>query len=865
MNKVLLQCITLLLGLMMLNIEAKSTQEYGADTVLVKSPNNEISIEFHLINGIPHYRVFTGADEIVSASKLGFRFKEQQPLLNNFNLVSSSQKTTKENWQKLWGQSKNVSNHYRELVINLKEKTVLQRELILVFRAYNDGVAFRYILPEQANLDQFSITSEETEFSLTNNHTAWWIPADYDSYEALYRKTLLSEITAVNTPVTLKSNNGQYLSIHEAALTNYAGMTLVKHPQEPLTLVSDLVPWPDGIKVKGKTPFQTPWRTIQVAKSVAELIESDLIVNLNEPSVIEDTSWIKPMKYIGIWWGMHMREYTWEAGPKHGATTENTKAYIDFAKQHGIGGVLVEGWNKGWETWHTGVSVQDFTQAYDDFDLAQVAEYGHKNNVALIGHHETGGNIPLYEQQLEQAMSLYQKAGIKAIKTGYAGKMLPEGTYHHGQFMVNHYRRVLELAAKHKIMLNVHEPIKPTGIRRTYPNMMTREGGRGMEWNGWSEGNSPEHTVTLPFTRLLAGPMDYTPGIFNLKFDPQEQYRVHTTLAKQLAMYVVLYSPMQMAADMIENYQGQPAFEFIERVPTSWDETKVLSGEIGDYISIVRRKGDDWYLGSMTDELPRTLKVTLDFLDENTSYLAHIFSDAKSTDFYQNPTAIDISTYHVKKGDELVIAMASSGGQALYLTPAVTNEQKSQGKLSQFNQLALDNEKIFAQARRFGEIQQINHLAVNKKIIMNLPYDEGYSAGGDQALIDGLLGNSDYKSLWQGYRENDLDVIIDLGESMEISRIEISFLQSILHSILLPRKVSFELSDNGCDFMHAGTETYQTHPDVPDYQQKQFKVSFPEKNARYIRVRAKNVSELPDWHIRAGQETFIFADEIIVR
>lgn len=841
-----------------------STQVLSAESLVIKSPNNEVSIEFFLINGAPHYRVFINTDEIISASKLGFSFKEQQPLLTNFNLVSSSEQHIEKNWQKLWGQSKEVTNHYRELIVNLKETTLLSRELTLVFRAYDDGIAFRYLLPEQANLAKFAISSEETEFAFTNNHSSWWIPANYDSYEATYQKSLLSEVIAINTPVTMKTTNGFYLSIHEAALTNYAGMTLVKKPQQPFTLTSDLVPWPDGIKVKGVTPFKTPWRTIQIGKTSDALIESNLIVNLNEPNVIEDTSWIKPMKYIGIWWGMHMREYTWQAGPNHGATTNNTKQYIDFAKEHNIGGVLVEGWNKGWETWHTGISVQDFSQAYDDFDLAEIAAYGQKHNIALIGHHETGGNIPLYEQQLEQAMALYQKVGVHAIKTGYAGKMIPEGIHHHGQYMVNHYRKVLELAAKHQIMLNVHEPIKPTGIRRTYPNMMTREGARGMEWNGWSDGNSPEHTVTLPFTRLLAGPLDYTPGIFNLKFDPQEQYRVHTTLAKQLAMYVVLYSPMQMAADMIENYHNQPAFSFIEQVPVSWDATKVIQGEIGDYISIARRKGEQWFIGTMTDEQPRNLTLTLDFLSEETSYVAKVYSDSIETEFNDNPTAIAINEYLVKKGDNLASVLASGGGQAVHIYPVQSGEKPNLPTIDTYNIEVTKNIAVFADGGQFGEIKHVNHLAVNKPIKILSEYDQGYTGGARNALVDGIIGHSDYKNLWQGYRKKDLDVVIDLGTELPIQSIEIGFLQSQLHSILLPTKVEFELSVDGAKFIAVGSMLYHTTESMPDFQKKQFSARFSSTKARYVRVHASNLSELPSWHIRPGQESFIFADEIQV-
>lgn len=830
----------------------------------ITSPNGELSIDFLLIKGSPHYRVFSGDEELIKPSQMGFHFKEQQPLLSNFLVESSSQQLIKKQWTKLWGQSRNVSNHYRELIVKLIENNSSNRKLHLIFRAYDDGIAFRYVLPKQTNLGKFAISSEETEFTFNSDHNAWWIPADYDSYESNYQNTLLSDIEAINTPITMKTQSGLYISLHEAALTNYAGMTLTKKAKQSLTLTSDLVPWPDGLKVKAETPFKTPWRTIQIGKTAGALIESNLIENLNEPNVIKDTSWIKPMKYIGIWWGMHMRKYTWHEGEKHGATTENTKQYIDFAKEHNIGGVLVEGWNKGWDTWHTGLSVQDFTQAYDDFDLAEITAYGRKNNVALIGHHETGGNIPLYEQQLDEAMALYKKAGVHAIKTGYAGKMIPEGTYHHGQFMVNHYRKVLELAAKHQIMLNVHEPIKPTGIRRTYPNMMTREGARGMEWNGWSEGNSPEHTVTLPFTRLLAGPLDYTPGIFNLKFDQQEQYRVHSTLAKQLAMYVALYSPIQMAADMIENYARQPAFDFIEQVPVSWDETRFLQGEIGDYISIARRQSKQWFIGSMTDEQPRNYELILDFLPLDIPYVAKIYADSIETEFNRNPTAISIGKYLVRKGDSLLTVLASGGGQAVQLYPADNSDIKNLKTIEHYNIEATKKIEVFAQGSQFGEVQKVAHLAVNKYIKLLSEYDQGYSGGSSNTLVDGIKGNSDYKSLWQGYRKKDLDAVIDLGKNMEISMIEIGFLQSQLHSILLPSEVNFSISIDGTVFKKVGSQQYLTKEGVPDFQKKQFSSTFAKITARYVRVHAKNLSKLPSWHIRPGQETFIFADEIQV-
>ncbi|GAC20361.1 glycoside hydrolase family 97 catalytic domain-containing protein [Paraglaciecola arctica] len=829
----------------------------------VSSPDSGIRLEFKVISGKPHYRVFNQNVEIISYSALGFDFNDQEPLKNNLQVTDTVISEFKEQWQRPWGQSKTALNHYQQLTITLDEKSSLQRQLIIEFRVFNDGLGFRYQLPEQPNLQQFEITSENTEFSLVGDPTSWWIPQDFESYESQYRETPLSKVEAVNTPITMQNEEGTFISIHEAALTNYAGMTLKKSVLNN-TLVSDLVPWPDGIKVKGQTPFQTPWRTIQLAKTAGDLITSDLIENLNEANMLENASWITPMKYIGIWWGMHMRQYTWEAGPKHGATTANTKEYIDFASSHGIKGVLVEGWNKGWETWHTGLNVQDFTQAYDDFDLKAVTEYAKSKGVDLIGHHETGGNIPMYEEQIEQAFQLYNQMGVTAIKTGYAGKMTPEGVHHHGQQMVNHYRMVLELAAKYKIMLNVHEPIKPTGIRRTYPNMMTREAGRGMEWNGWSDGNSPEHTLMLPFTRLLAGPMDYTPGIFNIQFDPQKQYRVHTTLARQLAHFVTLYSPMQMASDMIENYQNQAAFTFIEKVPTDWDETLVINAEIGDFLTIVRRNNNSWFIGSMTDEDPRELSIPLHFLGQGQEYIATIYADAKDTDFVNNPTAIEITQVLVKKGDVIPAVMTSGGGQAIAIEPITAANQLHLPQIRDYQQQVKGRFAEFEQGSRYGEINKVQHLAVNKEIILNTEYDAGYSGGGMSALVDGIRGNPDYKTLWQGYRMQDLDVTIDLQQQQLVKQIDIGFLQSILHSILLPSEVHFQISTDGHNYLTVGQSEYSTQKGQPDFQIKNFSASFSAQPVRYIKVTAKNINALPDWHIRPGQESFIFSDEIQV-
>ena len=643
----------------------------------VLSPDGKIAVTFVLKQGVPFYQVAYEGEKLIVPSRLGFRFKEAPPLTGNFKILDTRTRSFDETWKPVWGEDDHIRNHYNELSVALQEQKQPGRKMTLVFRAFNDGVGFRYLLPDQPHLKKLQIIDELTQFNFAQNDTAWWIPADYDSYEKLYHKTPLTKITAVNTPVTMKTPDGFYLSVHEAALTDYAGMTLKR--TNGTQFECNLVPWPDGVKVKSQTPLKTPWRTIQIATRPGGLIESHLIVNLNEPCALKDVSWIHPVKYVGIWWAMHIRKWTWTAGPRHGATTAHAKRYIDFASAHHIPMLLVEGWNKGWETWGAKTPHFSFTESYPDFDLKEVTRYGKQKGVQLIGHHETAGNVPDYERQMDAAFALFQKLGVPAVKTGYAGPIIPRGQHHHGQWMVRHYRKVIQTAARYHLMIDAHEPIKPTGIRRTYPNFLAREGVRGMEYNAWSDGNPPEHTTILPFTRVLAGPVDYTPGIFNILFDPTGKHRVYTTLAKQLALYMVLYSPLQMAADLVENYENRPAFRFIEVVPTNWNETRVLNGQIGDYVTIARRNGSNWFLGSITDEHPRLLKIPLTFLKSGQPYAAHIFSDALQTDWVTRPTRIEMGTYRVTAQDTLPAALSGSGGIAVWFEP-VSDAQAGQLK-----------------------------------------------------------------------------------------------------------------------------------------------------------------------------------------
>ena len=655
----------------------------GYENASGASPDKKINVDFFLNGkGQPAYKVTFNSKVVIDTSTMGFAFKGQPDLSSNMGIVSVEQSSANEKWAMDWGEQDSVLNNYNELKIGLEEKEEPNRKFNVVFKVYNDGVGFRYEFPKQDNLDSVVIMAENTEFQLTGDHKCWWIPGDWEIYEHLYKTTRLSEIdaiaergkklaqtyipyNAVNTPVTMKTDDGLYLSFHEANLTNYSEMTLLVDTNK-LKLTSGLVGSKDESKVKISTPFVTPWRTIQIAEHAGDLIESKMIVNLNEPNVLGDVSWVKPMKYVGIWWEMHLRKSTWdiEEGKVHGATTENAKRYIDFAAKNDIKGFLAEGWNVGWGD---DEGPFDFVTPYPDFDLDEVAAYAKSKGIEMIMHHETYAKAANYESHIDSAFSLMDRLGIKAVKTGYVGSVLPEGEYHHGQWMVNHYRRVVQKAAEHHIMVDVHEPIKPTGIRRTYPNMLSREGLRGQEWNAWSSGNPPNHLTIVPFTRMLGGPIDFTPGIFDVTFDFRPKSQVHTTITKQLALFVVIYSPVQMAADLPENYEGHPAFQFIRDVPVDWQETKVLNGEIGEYVTIARKDkhSNNWFLGSITNEEGRTENINLNFLDADKIYRAVIYKDGKDADWDKNPKSYQIETREVTSKDSLEIVLAPGGGAAV--------------------------------------------------------------------------------------------------------------------------------------------------------------------------------------------------------
>lgn len=637
----------------------------------IQSPDGAIKVNFELKDGLALYSVSRNGKPVIISSKMGFILKDLPALDKDFKISSITNSTFNETWTQPWGEVKDITNHYNKTLITLQERTNLKRQIKIEFRVFNDGLGFRYEIPAQESLTDFIIMDELTEFALPGNHTAWWIPAyrkstdiEMDS-EYLFRKNDVNELTEkMHTPLTIQASDSLYISIHEAALIDYAAMTL--HNIGNNVLKSDLVPWSNGNRVEVKGGVKTPWRTIQIGSTPGDLITSYLILNLNESNKMGDVSWIKPGKYNGIWWGMHMKANTWESGPHHGATTQNVKELIDFASKHKIQAVLAEGWNEGWEGDWVANGAFNFTKPYSDFNIAELSAYAKSKNVGLIAHHETGGNVANYEKQLEDAYKVLQQFGIQRVKTGYVNKM-PGGEFHQGQFMARHYQRVVETAARYKVMLDVHEPIKDTGLRRTWPNMMTREGGRGTEYEAWSIGNPPSHTTIVPFTRGLAGPFDYTPGIFNILFDKKSAFRVHTTLSKQLALYVVIYSPMHMAADLPENYGNHPAFKFIEDVPVDWEDTKIINGSIGEYITTVRkdRNSTDWYLGSITNEEARSFEIKLDFLTPGKTYYAEIYQDGKDTDVEKNPLPVDINKQEVNSTKSLTLTLAAGGGTAI--------------------------------------------------------------------------------------------------------------------------------------------------------------------------------------------------------
>ena len=673
------------------------------------SPDGNVVLSFSLkADGTPTYKMTYKGKPVINESTLGFTLKKEEPLTNHFKVVSDSKSTFKETWKPVWGEEKEILNHYNELLVQLKQDKT-NRLMNIRFRVYNEGVGFRYEFPTQKELTYFVIAEENTQFAMTGDHTAWWIPGDYDTQEYDYNESKLSEIrglmkqsmtdnvsqyvfspTGVQTALMMKTKDGLYINLHEAALVDYSLMNL-NLDDKNFIFQSWLTPDAKGDKGYLYTPTKSPWRTIMVSDDARNILASRLILNLNDPCALADTSWIKPVKYIGVWWEMITGKSSWaytddlptikldevdytkvKPNGTHAANNEKVRRYIDFAAQHGFDQVLVEGWNVGWEDWfgHRKDYVFDFITPYPDFDIKALNDYAHAKGVKLMMHHETSGSTRNYERHMKAAYELMNKYGYNSVKTGYVGDILPIGEHHYSQATINHYLYVIKEAAKHKIMVNAHEAVRPTGLCRTYPNLIGNESARGTEYEAFG-GNKPFHTTILPFTRLQGGPMDYTPGIFETEVknvNPNNTSQVRSTLAKQLALYVTMYSPLQMAADLPENYERfADAFQFIKDVPVDWQESVYLEAEPGRYITVARKDkhSDNWYVGNTSNENGHTSELLLNFLDKNKKYEATIYADAKNADWQTNPKAYTITKQKVNAKTKLKLTAAKGGGYAI--------------------------------------------------------------------------------------------------------------------------------------------------------------------------------------------------------
>jgi alpha-glucosidase len=662
------------------------TSAQADDTIAtVASPDRQLVVSLQLGgDGRLAYRVDRGGQPLVKASRLGLLLANAHQLDGGFKLVGQRTAEHDETWEQPWGESRRVRNHYRELQVELAQPEQGDRRMTLRFRVFNDGLGFRYELPDQAQLPLARISDELTEFDIAEPATAWWIPAgEALVLEYVTQRTPLAEVGLANTPLTMRTRSGLHLALHEAALVDYASMWVRRAGGQKLR--AQLAPGAGGAAVERRGAFTTPWRTLRVAASAAALYESNLELNLNEPNRLGDVSWVQPGKFAGVWWEMHLEKSSWHSGPKHGATTANAKRHIDFAARHGLRGVLVEGWNLGWDgNWVGSASAFDYLKPMPDFDLEAVATYARSKGVKLVGHHETGGNVARYEAQMDAAYALYARLGVDSVKSGYvtdAGTAqfanANGGGTHFGftesQEGVRHMQKAVQEAARYKIAVDTHEPVKDTGLRRTWPNWVSREGARGQEFNAWGDPINPvDHEVNLVFTRMLSGPMDYTPGIVSL--DGARGRKLNSTQAKQLALYVVLYSPIVMVPDLIEHYERWPqAFQFIKDVPTDWETTRVIHGELGEVATIARRdrRSEDWYVGAVTNGDARRLTLPLDFLTPGRRYRAEIYRDGDQADYRDAVHRFDLVAEQVtvKSSDTLPLRLAPGGGQAIRFTP----------------------------------------------------------------------------------------------------------------------------------------------------------------------------------------------------
>ena len=639
----------------------------SAKDVKVSSPDGALTVTVGVDGGKAWYQVNRGTEAVIGRSALGFVLKDGD-LKNNFKMGKVTRSSLDETWSQPWGEDAQVRNHYNEMRVRLQEKNGKKRNLDVVFRAFDDGVAFRYEYPRQSGLQDFVIMDEVTQFALPSDAQAWSIPALQAYYEGIYTREPLSKKDKMSGPVALEVNDSLYMAIMDANLTDYSTMNFAP---SGTTLQADLVPWKNGDKVRVGDTRVSPWRAIIIGRTAADILLSRMALNLNEPCKIEDTSWLKPTKYVGIWWALQKQRWTWSQGERHGATTENTKRYIDFAARHGLGGVLVEGWNYGWDTdWTKHGDGFSFTKAYPDYDLEGLCRYAGERGVRIIAHNETGGAAQNYENQLEDAYRLYESLGINTVKTGYVNSHFYNGELQHSQWGIRHFRKVIEIAARYHLMIVNHEGAMPSGIQRTWPNLIATESMRGQEYNAFDRrgGNPPYHECILPFTRGLGGPMDFTPGIFEYSNEAVPGTRPQNTLVHQLAEYIVIYSPGHMAADEIENYEHQPAFKFIEDVPTNWERTLVPHAAMGKYVTYVRqeRGADNWYVGSVTDGQARDLDLSLDFLGEG-NYMAIIYEDGPDADYRTNPYPMTIHRLDVDQSQTLHLHLAPGGGAAIQI------------------------------------------------------------------------------------------------------------------------------------------------------------------------------------------------------
>ena len=641
-----------------------------ARDVVVSSPDGALTVTMGVDNGQAWYRVDRGSEPVIGRSALGLSIKDAD-LQGGVGMGKALRASLDETWSQPWGEDAQVRNHYNQVTVRLHERRGAKRYIDVVCRAYDDGVALRYEFPRQPGLQDFVIIDELTQFALPTDAPTWSIPALTPYYEGIYTREPVSRKGNMSGPVAIEAGDSLYLAIMDANLTDYATMNF---SHDGTVLKADLVPWQNGDKVRVGDTRVSPWRAIIIGRRPADILLSRLPLNLNEPCRIQDTSWIKPTKYVGIWWALQKQRWTWSQGPRHGATTDNTKRYIDFAARHGLGGVLVEGWNYGWDTdWTRHGDEFSFTKAYPDYDLEGLCRYAAERGVRIIAHNETGGAARNYEDQIEDAYRLYESLGINTVKTGYVNAHFYNGELQHSQWGIRHFRKVIETAARHHLMIVNHEGAMPSGLQRTWPNLIATESMRGQEYNAFDRrgGNPPYHECILPFTRGLGGPMDFTPGIFEYRNDSVPGTRPQTTLAHQLAEYVVIYSPGHMAADQIENYEHQPAFKFIEDVPTNWERTLVPHAAMGQYVTYVRqeRGTDNWYVGSVTDDQARDLALSLDFLSPGKRYQAIIYEDGPDADYRDNPYPMTIRRLEVGSDTVLRLHLAPGGGAAIQILP----------------------------------------------------------------------------------------------------------------------------------------------------------------------------------------------------